>query len=43
MMFGETVAVYCKNYAEHTTTLCRKTLGFSTLKTGGTYSYRYAL
>jgi hypothetical protein len=38
MLFGETVAVYCENHAEHTNTFCARIFN---VYAGGTYSYRY--
>jgi hypothetical protein len=38
MLFGETVAVYCENHAEHTNTLCGQNGEFWCVKAGGTYS-----
>jgi hypothetical protein len=29
MLFSETVAVYCENHAEHTSTLCGQNADFS--------------
>jgi hypothetical protein len=28
MLFGETVAVYCENYTEHTDTLCGQNIEY---------------
>jgi hypothetical protein len=43
MLFGETVAVYCENHAEHTDTLCEQNVEFWCVKAAGTYSDRWAL
>jgi hypothetical protein len=43
MLFGETVAVYCENHAEHTNTLCGQNAKFWCVKAGGTYSNHWAL
>jgi hypothetical protein len=43
MLFGETVAVYCENYTEHTNTLCGQNALFQCVKAGGTYSNHWAL
>jgi hypothetical protein len=42
-LFGETVAVYCENHAEHTNTLCGQNVGQLNVKAGGTYSHRRLL
>jgi hypothetical protein len=36
MLFRETVAVYCENHMEHTTTLCGQNAQFPNLVTCGT-------
>jgi hypothetical protein len=38
MLFGETVAVYCKNHTEHTNTLCGQDAEFLCIMAGGTYT-----
>jgi hypothetical protein len=43
MLFGETVAVYCKNHTEHTNTLCGQNAEFLCVKVDGTYSDQWAL
>jgi hypothetical protein len=43
MLFGETVAVYCENYTEHTDTLCGQNAEFWYVKAGGTYTNHWAL
>jgi hypothetical protein len=37
MLFGETVAVYCENYKEHTDTLCGQNVEVWYVKAGGMY------
>jgi hypothetical protein len=41
MLFGETVAVYCENHSEHTSTLCGQ--NSECVKVGGMYSDHWAL
>jgi hypothetical protein len=36
MLFKETVAVYCDNHTEHTSTLCEQNEEY--VKAGGTYT-----
>jgi hypothetical protein len=43
MLFGETVAVYCKNRKEDTDKLCEQNAQFKYIKVGGTYSNHWAL
>jgi hypothetical protein len=43
MLFGETVAVYCENHAEHTDILCGQNVEFLFVKAGGKYSDHWAL
>jgi hypothetical protein len=43
MQFGETVAVYCENHMEHTSTLCGQKAEFWYVRAGGTDSNQSAL
>jgi hypothetical protein len=43
MLFGETVAVYCQNHAEHINISCGKDAEFFNVKADGTHTYRCAL
>jgi hypothetical protein len=43
MLFRETVAVCCENYAERTNTLCGQNAEFGFDKAGGSYSDHWAL
>jgi hypothetical protein len=43
MVFRETVAVYCENYAEQINAQCGQNAEVLYVKGGGTYIYRCAL
>jgi hypothetical protein len=43
MLFRETVAVYCEAHTEHTDTLCGQNVECLNVRTGGSYSYHYAV
>jgi hypothetical protein len=42
MLFRETVAVYCENHTEHTSTLCGQNVEFQYDNAGGTHSDHWA-
>jgi hypothetical protein len=43
MLFREVLAVYCENHMEHIDAPCGQNVEFLNVKSGGTYSYNYAL